>query len=292
MNLHALADTLTRASSRATDWSARLHTGGILMSALAIGLVGAGLLSEAGGGWLALTGSVTMAIGLWLSRRAQRVNWRARFTRRRALLNDSLGYTDSVGETLDMVADSISGSETWPTTDAAKVAYYASAASPGTGRLRDNLVESAIWTEKLYRAARRRLMIKTVLTLVVAIAMAAAIVFVMNRALDIGAAVGLLSVALVFVVSADQFDTAERFGWAAAETRRIRESIVTIAEKGSAEVNRIRTWVAFADYAVVTSIAAAVPHRLYLRYSAKLQAVSSAIAGSQLDESASNSSGD
>jgi hypothetical protein len=281
MKIDTMADALSRSSSKQTEWSGRLHAAGVVISAAAIGLLGAHLTSESFSAWLTVCGSTIIGCGLWLSRRAQRVNWRARFLRRRALLADSLGYGDALVEGLDLAADYLSDQHSWSAPEIDRSGYYLSKSTEGIMRLRDNLLESATWTEKLYRAAQKELTVRSSLELTAAIGMAMAIAFTGSGALDSTTIVQLISVALVFVVSSDQFDAIDKLGWASSEARRIRPMIAADPARAIDDTAVVRMWEAFADYAVLTSIAPAIPHRLYQRHRVKLDALSAVILNSE-----------
>ena len=277
MDLNVVADALSHSSSKATDWSGRCHIIGIAASVLAIALLSAGVVSATASGWFTVSGASIVGCGLWLSKKAQGVNWRARFIRRRALLTNSIGYGDALAEGLDLITDSLTDERLRSVPKEDRQGYYSSNASEGIERLRENLVESAIWTEKLYRAAKAQLLIKSLVIVVCAIGMAATIVFARKGAIDTTAALQLVSVALVFVVSAEQFDNVERWKWASGEARRLRQALTVARHGDSDQQAAVRVWVAFSDYAVLTSIAPAIPRRLYQRYGAELSAASAAI---------------
>lgn len=277
MDLNDMANALTASSSRQTEWSAHFHTVGVIISALAIGLVSSHFVSETIGEWLAIAGSTIIGTGLWLGRHAQGINWRARFLRRRALLADSLGYSHALREGLDVATDVLDSAEIWSASSAQSGAYYASQQPVGVERLRENLVESAAWTEKLCRISAAKALGRAVVVLVIAIGMAAAVAMVRTGALDGTAVLQLFSVALVFVVSADQFDAVVKWRWAAAETRRARDTASSAEADGLGNIAVVQIWVAFADYAVVTTVAPAIPRDVYERYRRELEALSATL---------------
>ena len=272
-----MADQLTEASSARTEWSERLHAVGAISSALAIALLGLSQISEGNAAWISVLGSIAIAFGLWLGRRAQRVNWGARFVRRRSLLADALGYPDALAEGLDAAVDIPGKQSAWPVVDRAAAPYYSSTGEQGIERLRQNLIESAIWTEYLFRTASVRTLKRSLIVLVLAIGMASFVLLTGKGNLDTSSALQLLSVALVFIVSADQLDASEKWRWAA---RKVRDARLALAQVGAAgaDPNVARIWAVFSDYAVLTSIAPAIPRQLYKRHSGKITVLSKALA--------------
>lgn len=277
MDLNAFADSLAELSSSKGDWSARCHVVGIMVSALAIALLSVKFVGEDISGWLTAAGSAIVGFGLWLSRRAQRMNWDARFIRRRALLANALGYSEAVSEGLDVITEAVMTQQVRSTPSSERAGYYSSNSAQGITRLEENLLESIVWTEKLYRAAKRRLLVRAVVTTVFATALGGGIVLGGTGALDARAALQLASVVLVFVVSADQFDSAGRWEWASAEARRLRHVLSSTRSNDFSEQRTVRIWAAFADYAVLTTVAPAIPRGLYEHHQVELGALSSAV---------------
>ncbi len=259
MDLHAVSDDLQKDCYRKSEQCGWLHLVGVTMAAMSIGLLGGHIISDRVSGWLAIGGSTAVGLGLWRGRHAQMANWRSRFARRRALLADSLAYDSAESETLDITTDILE--RTHLNDGALNRRYYSSLQAVGPERLRENLIESAIWTEKLFKVGQRVFFNRTVVALATALVLAMATIFFRAGTLDYTSVIQLFSVALVFVVSADQFDASAKWGWAAQEAMRLR--LVATAVDVSKPEAMPQLWAAFTDYAVVTTVAPPVPRYMF-----------------------------
>jgi hypothetical protein len=270
MDLHAVADSLTVSSSRHSGAANALNLLGLLVGALSIALYATQIISVAQSTWLSASASILICLGFFFGRRAQGRNVLARFMRRRALLADAIGYEDALEDGLDAAADSLDDRRLWTAASRDAKDYYASSHDKGIERLRQNMIESAVWTEKLYRAARTHLVRRTAFNLTCAFVMTMAIILTKTGAIDRAVLLQLLSVSLVFAGSAEQIDSIGKWSWASAETRRVREGLAPVT---NATHLNVVVWVAFADYAVITSVAPAIPQHLFKRHREQLSAV-------------------
>jgi hypothetical protein len=269
MHLHSIAEALQKECHGHIEWSGVLHLGGVLLAVASVVLLGAHLVSHEVSAWLAIAGSTAVGFGLWSGRRAQMSNWRSRFVRRRALLADSVGYSQAPFEVFDILANALEEADRWKGVPPRPDPYYTSTEPAGNERLRQNLVESAFWTEKLFRAGRREFLVRTAFALSSAIALGVALIFFTAGALDSTSTIHLFSVAIVFIVSADQFDAAAKWGWAADDIMRLRNIAQTIDVGSDDDVKRL--WTAVTDYFVVTTVAPPVPKSLFKRHSGVLK---------------------
>jgi len=270
MDLHTVADSLTVSSSRHSGWANSLNLLGLLIGALSIALYSVRMISSEQSSWLSGFASILICMGFFFGRRAQGRNVLARFMRRRVLLADAVGYEDALGDGLDVAADSLDDRRVWKASPTTTQEYYASNLDKGVQRLKQNLIESAVWTEKLYRSAKIGLVRRTVFSLTCAFLMTMAIILTKTGAIDTAIFLQLVTVSLVFAGSAQQIDSISKWSWASAETRRVRDGL--LADTNATHLN-IRVWVAFSDYAVITSVAPAIPQRLFRRHRAQLSVV-------------------
>ena len=187
--------------------------------------------------------------GLGLHRRAEEA-------RRRALLINALGEN---AERLDVakIQAAISKRACRAARQKDRSGYWASQAQQGTGRLLDEMQESAFWSMHLYAAAART-MHKVLAAVVVGLALIALVGFVVFSGDTDLAVARVIVVALSSLIGVDVLGQVRAWQTAAAEAERVDRRLdkldETVVEPMLAVV---------ADYAVATASAPPIPDRVY-----------------------------
>ena len=199
---------------------------------------------------------LTEAWAWFLRDQADSIHHTAEQARRSALLVDAFGSSVEPAEAMDIRA-TLPQSVLRRADTAASMPYYSSSRPPGPARLCDVLLESAFWSEHLYRQAALVGLILAVIPFVVLAILIAAIGPFTSPVLNLLVA-RIVVAGLAVFVSIDQIT--EAAGWWRAS--RVATHTRSVLARSKAAVNQDMLAI-FAEYAVGTASAHPIPEWIY-----------------------------